>query len=103
MIAAAGPGKFLMESQYLGGQQSKLPSQVVKTRTQTISEFSGEASKIIGRDSQFDEDAVNALPRLVLSNDGIGIFPKIGNSPFEFFEVFIRPTNFYLGMSQPHA
>jgi hypothetical protein len=82
-------------------QQCQLPSQMIETRTETIGEFSGQSTEVVGGDCDFNDRVMNALPRIVLGSDSVTILPKLGNNLLEFFEMFIRPTKFYFCMCQP--
>src|SRR5690242_4170429 len=66
-------------------KQSQLPSQVVQTRAQSIVELSGQTSEVMRGVAELEKDLMKALVRIVLSPNGVGMFPKLGFNVLEFF------------------
>ncbi len=92
-----------LPSRFIGSEQSKLPSQMVKARTESIGEFSDKHTYRVGRDFLFDVDTIPRILHIVLSRDEVGIFPKFRDFPIQFVEAFVRPTQFHLRVGQPDA
>lgn len=94
-------GESSLPSRFIGSEQRKLPSQMVKPRPESISELPDKHTYRVGGDFLFDIDAIPRLFNVVLSVDEVGIFPKFGDFPLEFIEALIPPTKFHLRIGKP--
>jgi len=92
-----------LPSGFVSGEQRELPSEVVETGTNGIGELTNQQRKWIGCNSLFNPRDVCSFFKIILSGDGVGIFPIAPDFPFEFVEVFIRPTKFHLCVNNPYA